>query len=80
MQAIFVGGRLNGKQIDIEEVKRTYGNGTFTPNYSEERAAGLCVPRQELDVQPKVDGYCGPMWDGDRLRYETLEVYEALSR
>lgn len=29
---------------------------------------------------PKLEGYCGPMWDGDKIRYESWEVYDELSR
>ena len=80
MKAIFVGGQLNGTIMDVEEVKRKYCNGNLSPDYSKDRAQGYCVPRKELDRQPKVDGYCGPMWDCDKLRYETWEVYDMLSR
>ena len=80
MLAVFVGGYLNGQVMTVEEVERKYGNGKLTPDYSIERAAGGVVPRKELDCQPKVDGYAGPMWDGDKLRYETWEVYDMLSR
>jgi len=31
-------------------------------------------------MKKRVDGYYSPMWDGGHLRYETAEVYEALSR
>jgi hypothetical protein len=44
------------------------------------RDDGTMVQRIELHNQPKFKGLCGPMWDGDKIRYETWEVYEALSR
>ena len=82
MKAEFVGGRYNGVVIDVDEIFATNGmwNGRFSPNYSNERYKGALVPRAELDNQPLVDGYYSPMWDGGQLRYETAEVYEALSR
>lgn len=43
------------------------------------RNAGAFVPRAELDNQPTLPGYLGPMWDGDGLRYETQEIYNQLS-
>lgn len=38
-------------------------------------------PRQraELQGQPKFDGLCGPMWDGDAIRYEDTASYAVLS-
>ncbi len=38
-------------------------------------------PRQraELQGQPVFKGLLGPMWDGDKVRYETQAVYNTLS-
>ena len=36
--------------------------------------------RDELINQPKFTGLCGPMFDGDAIRYETWEVYNMLSQ
>lgn len=82
MNAVFVGGRYAGRTVDVDEIYWTPGmwNGFETPDYSEIRASGGLAPRAELDHQPKVSGYVGPMWDGGMLRYETVEVYDALSR
>lgn len=44
------------------------------------RDNGTMVQRIELHNQPKFAGLCGPMWDGDKVRYETWEVYDALSK
>lgn len=79
MKAVFVGGRYHGIVADVEFVKKQLGNGKFTEDLSELRAKGNCVPRAELDNQPMVDGYLSPMWDGGKLRYETPEVYRAMS-
>ncbi len=35
--------------------------------------------RRELYNQPLLDGFCGPMWDGDAIRYEDAEAYRQLS-
>ena len=34
--------------------------------------------RAELDNQPMLEGFVGPMWDGGKLRYETPEIYNRL--
>jgi len=44
------------------------------------RDNGTMVQRIELHNQPKFAGLCGPMWDGDKVRYETWPVYDALSK
>lgn len=79
MKAIFVGGTLNGVEMDTEKIFETVWNGRFSPNWYKERQMGRLVPRAELDNQPLVDGYLNPMWDGGRLRYETQEMYNILS-
>ena len=35
--------------------------------------------RQELQGAPKFKGLCGPMWDGDAIRYECNTTYAELS-
>lgn len=60
----FIGGSLGGQTLTREQVD-TIACG-LSPNWTLERAAGRLVPRAELDEQPKVEGYCGPMWDGTR--------------
>ena len=80
MMCQFVGGRLHGVVCSVEEVKRKYWNGRLTEDLSELRKRGAWVHRAELDNQPMVDGYLSPMWDGGKLRYETQEVYDMLSR
>lgn len=78
MKAIFVGGKYHGQIMDVEEVEKI-SNGKRSMDWSEVRSVGGCVPCKELDNQPLVDDYLGPMWDGDKLRYETQEVYDCLS-
>ena len=86
----FVGGRYHKMRMPKEAVV-AIGNGCYSIDWSEERAMGWTTPREELDNQPMVDGYAGPMWDGVRkdgfdeptyavLRYESYAVYDELSR
>lgn len=35
--------------------------------------------RIELHNAPRFQGFTGPMWDGDALRYESAKAYDALS-
>lgn len=79
MNAIFVGGKLNGRTMTDMQIFNTVWNGRVRPNYSIPRAFGAVVPRAELDGAPLVDGYLPPMWDGDKLRYETQDVYNMMS-
>lgn len=60
----FIGGELDGQQFD-RQIVEAFAEG-YTPNNTLKRAAGLLCPRKELDEQPKICGYYGPMWDGIR--------------
>lgn len=77
MIAKVYGGKLAGT-YNVEDLLK-FANGK-TEDLTERRNAGACVHRAELDNQPTLPGYCGPMWDGDGLRYETQEIYDQLSR
>ena len=81
MKAIFVGGKLDGEELDVDEIYWMEGlwNGCVTRSLAKERAEGRLCPRAELDNQPKCNGYLGPMWDGDKLRYESHDVYDRMS-
>ena len=60
----FIGGALPKRfwvRSEVEEMAEGH-----TPDRSRERLAGRLVPRKELDNQPKVAGFVGPMWDGER--------------
>lgn len=60
----FIGGERGGVRYTKEQVER-FASG-HTPSWEESRKLRRPVPRQELDNQPTVDGYLGPMWDGIR--------------
>lgn len=62
----FIGGILAGQCLE-REVALAIASGD-TGSRARERAQGARVRREELDHQPTVKGYLGPMWDG--LRYE----------
>ena len=79
---VFYGGQSNGKVLDRKEINKISNETTI--DFHEERERGLLVHRKELDNQPMVEGYLGPMFDKIDygkiyLRYETQEVYNMLS-
>lgn len=76
MMAKVCGGALEGT-YNVDDLWK-FADGK-SMDFTEYRNAGACVPRAELDNQPTLPGYLGPMWDGDGLRYETQELYNALS-
>jgi len=80
---VFYGGNLNRKILTREQVNKI--SKETTQNFEEERKNGLLVHRKELDDQPIVENYLGPMFEEIDygkiyLRYETQEVYDMLSR
>ena len=64
----FIGGPLNGQKLQHEEAERIATG--HTPYRDRERALGGFGPRWELDGQPTVKGYLGPMWDGTRYEID----------
>lgn len=68
MQTIyaFFGGPLSGR-VMTRGIANKFADGN-TGSMAKERARGALVRRVELDDQPTVNGYLGPMWDG--IRYE----------
>lgn len=77
LKAKVVDGDLEGT-YDVEELWK-FADGK-TEDLTKYRNQGGCVHRAELDNQPTLPGYCGPMWDGDGLRYETWRLHDILSR
>ena len=76
MKAVFRGGKYDGQEMPVD---RIWGFAVgATENYGELRARGIrSVPREELDDQPIVNGYVGPMWNGGSLLYESYEYHRA---
>lgn len=77
MKMIFV--KDSGSTIYEDESVVPYTVTGRTEDMTELRNKGFIVHREELDNQPIYEGFLGPMWDGDRLRYETSSVYRMLS-
>ena len=73
MKATFVGGRFDGQTMDVSKVWDFAV--AATEDYSAVRTPRHIIQSPELDNQPIVNGYCGPMWNGDGLRYESRSVY-----
>lgn len=65
--------------IDLDNIPPTYQVVGYTEDMTPYRSKGGLCQRKELDNQPIIEGFLGPMWDGDMLRYETQELYNALS-
>ena len=76
--AFFVGGPFHGRYMTHKELK-SHGNGEYAPRWSAMKYHNPLLINLDIEDQPYVDGYLGPMWDGGYLRYETQEVYDALS-
>lgn len=60
----FWGGEFDGQQFNKEFVEGIAEG--HTPDNSYKRAMGVLCPRKELDKQPRINGYYGPMYDGIR--------------
>lgn len=65
----FVGGKYNGLMYTEQGILNLKWTG-LSRDWTDERNAGLCVPRAELDKQPLVDGYLSPMYDGIRYKVD----------
>ena len=66
------------KDNSIYTKEQLYFKGLVTglsKDYSELRAQGILCHRAELDNQPKVVGFTGPMWDGFRYQDEFGTLY-----
>lgn len=75
---VFHGGKLNRRVLTRKQIEKLSTETTI--DFSEERKKGLPVHTIELDNQPIVEGYLGPMFeDVDYgkvyLRYETQKAY-----
>lgn len=73
MPVIIVGGKLNGKYT-INDVINNFEVTGYV-----ERFRNSAYKNSKIVGYPMIKGYHGPMWDGDRIRYESPEVYHSLS-
>ena len=73
MPVIIVGGDLQGKYTAQEIVDnfdiKGYNEPSTNPIYTDSKVIGY----------PKIRGYLGPMWDGDKIRYESQDAYDFYS-
>lgn len=79
----FVGGNLDRKILTREEIDKIATG--ITENIEKLRAKGATTHGKELDNQPIVKGYLGPMFEKIDygkiyLRYETQEIYDMVSK
>lgn len=77
----FYGGKLNNKVLTRQQIDKI-SNG-LTRDYSTERKDGLLMHKKELNNQPTVEGYLGPMYNRIDygkiyLKYETMEFYKIM--
>jgi hypothetical protein len=73
MPVIIVGGKLNG-EYTINDVINNFEVTGYV-----ERYRNSAYKNSKIVGYPMIKGYHGPMWDGDRIRYESPEVYHSLS-
>lgn len=73
MPVIIVGGKLNG-EYTINDVINNFEVTGYV-----ERYRNSAYKNSKIVGYPRIKGYHGPMWDGDRIRYESPEVYHSLS-
>ena len=73
-----VDGRMTGEVYALKDLENLFEVTGFTKDLSAERAHRVCR-RAELDNKPILKGFCGPMWDGGRIRYEDAKSNNILS-
>lgn len=73
MPAFIVGGKYQGHYTIGEILDKFpisgYADAFENSRYKDSKIVGY----------PRIKGLIGPMWDGDKIRYETQEVYDELS-
>lgn len=79
LDAVFVGGRLDGQRISHEMLMMLKNTG-YTLRFSQLEQHNERLVNLDLEDQPIIEGYLSPMLDGGVLRYETQDVYDRLSR
>lgn len=78
MKMQFVSGKRPVEYYDsVESVP--YKICGYTPDQTETRKAGGFTCSPLLDNRPIFEGFLSPMLDGGMLRYETQDVYDAMS-
>lgn len=67
------------KEYEVEQLGQFFKINGSLKDCSKERSQGKLCHRAELDNMPILVGYAGPMWDGDKIRYEDWETYDVMS-
>ena len=78
LPAFFVGGELNGQTV-AHCILMMMQNEGYTIRWSQVPGCNQNHINLSLEDQPIIKGYLSPMIDRGMLRYETQEVYDALS-
>ena len=73
MPVIIVGGDLEGHYTAQEIVDN------FDINGYEEQSENPIYADSPIVGYPRIKGYVGPMWDGDKIRYESQDAYDFFS-
>jgi hypothetical protein len=73
MPVIIVGGKLNGEYTINDVINNFDVTGYVEP------FRNSAYKNSKIVGYPRIRGYHGPMWDGNRIRYESPEVYDSLS-
>ena len=74
MPVVIVGGKLQGNYTAQEVLDN------FDVTYIEEPSTNALFTDSPCIGYPHIKGYHGPMWDGDRIRYESPDAYDFFSR
>ena len=61
----FVGGNLDGLILSYPTLKLKNVINGYSEDLTEKRNKGFLCKREELDNQPIIKGYLGPMYGGD---------------
>lgn len=61
----FVGGELDGLILSYQTLKLKNVINGYSEDLTEKRNKGFLCKREELDNQPIIKGYLGPMYGGD---------------
>lgn len=73
MPVIIVGGDKQGRYVAQDIIDNFDINGYVEPSQNP------IYTDSQLIGYPKIKGYIGPMWDGEKIRYESQDAYDFFS-
>lgn len=73
MPVIIVGGEKEG-EYTMQDIINNFEITSYVEPYENSR-----YKESKIVGYPRIYGYLGPMWDGDKIRYESQEVYDMYS-